>query len=375
MRIPATVHGRRATFAVYRGCDHMSLALIAMMATGAANSHGVGITDEIIGDVSCPQADRDRTPWRWHEQLPIDKRPLSSKAAGDSLSYVPLQPFLVADVEAPDFTSTITRLLDVFGVAVVLGLLRAPLSDELADHLHHEAQTSTAKRGPVRKAGAARIDIPSSLSPADSPAVRAFMGVLEVLGDGYSSLLGDGAMLTDFAAMIPYPGAQAQGLHSDRPLSNNTYRFVTTFVYSKDVGLWDGALDVWPGSHRNQNSCTALKCPSPAIRIAPVPAGTAVIYDDRLRHRGSANERTVGEAPAVSKVRGGESGTGHAGARVSLYFGWKSEMGHDPDGESIAMEVKHGMRNTILPAYKRRITLASARTSGGVFDFRPRRIS
>ena len=109
-------------------------------------------------------------------------------------------------------------------------------------------------------------------------------------------------------------------------------RMLTVFVYPNTVDDDMGALDVWPGTHTHfhflsqDDKWTAYT--APALRIA-VPAGSVVVMDSRLHHRGSAN---------TSKKR-----------RPTLYFSFVQRRGERPDGATYSLRRQYeGKRQVVL---------------------------
>jgi len=197
--------------------------------------------------------------------------------------------------------------------------------------------------------------------------------------------------------------------------ASDDFRFMTTFVYAVDVGLHGGALDVWPGTHHdgffeslhavlddklaawaacfeekgkrekdekrkrgsggergekteNENGCGSDPSPSdpfpflklwpPAVRLA-LPKGSAVIYNARLLHQGSANTLRPG-SPRQSRPQAESTAeTGVLdGARVAFYFTLQSEFGVD-HGDRLAFEMD--MTHSLLHKYRGLNTLDALR--------------
>lgn len=164
--------------------------------------------------------------------------------------------------------------------------------------------------------------------------------------------------------MVANPGARAQHVHPDLdgPTVDHPdlHRMLSTFLYARDVELDQGALDVWLGTHtiafsqfRAADDSPAETLPrlSPSVRVAPVQAGSAVLFFGHLLHRGSANSKP----PSKSMTS----------ARSSLYWTFMTEHGSDP-GERIKYEMA-GSTFTMLPEYRDQVSLETAMFSDGIY--------
>ena len=127
--------------------------------------------------------------------------------------------------------------------------------------------------------------------------------LLATKGGGSGGNAGASYRLAELAAVIVKPGAEAQPRHVDtypdfeRVASGRDVLGAEPLVVSAFLSLSDthedmGPLEVWPGSHLNHFAYDSVLTDYDKIlgvRVAPVPAGTVVVYVSRLVHRGSAN--------------------------------------------------------------------------------------
>ena len=144
--------------------------------------------------------------------------------------------------------------------------------------------------------------------------------VTQFLKPVLSRALGRDATLVEFAGLTSYPGAAMQDAHVDSRMTNlaelnSTAALWTAFVYLTDVTFDMAPLELWAGTHTSyhflDSAELAMLDGSPALRLA-VKAGTVVLYDSRLEHRGTANT-----SPR---------------ARPSVYFSFQSPHGTEPIG-------------------------------------------
>ena len=141
--------------------------------------------------------------------------------------------------------------------------------------------------------------------------------------------LGRNATLVEFAGMTSYPGAAMQDAHVDSRMTqpaelNSTALLWTAFVYLEDVETDMAPLELWPGTHTYFNFLDDAELgmleESPALRLA-VKAGTVVLYDSRLEHRGTANA-----SPRP---------------RPTVYFSFQSTRGTEPMGPTFTVRSEY----------------------------------
>eukprot|EP01065_Artemidia_motanka_P051554 TRINITY_DN9120_c0_g1_i1.p1 TRINITY_DN9120_c0_g1~~TRINITY_DN9120_c0_g1_i1.p1 ORF type:complete len:1134 (+),score=208.98 TRINITY_DN9120_c0_g1_i1:58-3459(+) len=217
-----------------------------------------------------------------------------------------------------------------------------------------------------------RQDIAQELGEG-GPAQDLLTAVLQRTGVGrlLESVLGAEARLCECSCLVPHPGARAQPPHSDttsRTLADSGAALcVSVFIPLVDVTPDMGPLDAWPGSHG-----VLQLMPDPLRHLAPpegsppfreffseeeeldyhrkhasapqdprgvlfrrvafaVPAGSAVVMDSRLMHRGGAN---------CSDRR-----------RPVFYVTFASEKGAFPEGSTYSLSEKVRKRGLTLRSF------------------------
>ena len=101
--------------------------------------------------------------------------------------------------------------------------------------------------------------------------------------------------LVEFSSLCPFPGAESQKVHpdvtinsgSDHTLISCDKKIVTIFVNLFNVNKKDGPLEVFPGSHTHPDICNFKKGNKPRSRLMTGPAGSSVLMDGRIWHRGT----------------------------------------------------------------------------------------
>ena len=106
--------------------------------------------------------------------------------------------------------------------------------------------------------------------------------------------LSDTAILETYGAVVSQPGAKQQHVHRDAPLlfdsaiapmlPAHALTFALPLVEMNDL---HGSTSLWPGSHRWPRRDDAVEPQTPVI-----PAGSCVLWDFRLYHRGTPNRST-----------------------------------------------------------------------------------
>lgn len=113
-----------------------------------------------------------------------------------------------------------------------------------------------------------------------------------------AALLGDGAFFgfPQYCCNVNCPGSVDQEVHFDPGPPGA----LAVNIALRGVGADDGAIELWPGSHREETSVTAITAHERARRreLAPPVRGTTskgdiLIRDLRLWHRGRANPSTT----------------------------------------------------------------------------------
>lgn len=196
------------------------------------------------------------------------------------------------------------------GVVLLDQRLEPPLLERLRERFlellaEHAGQQPT-NRGPARY----QIYLPWE-PPFDDPGLWARPEVLEVVQD----LLGPDPALVYLASDTPLPGSEYQKVHADTrqlfpeaPLAMPPYGLVLN-VPLVDCTEENGSLEYWPGTHLfpppvSPSVEAETLSGIPSCR-ANMPAGSLLLRDLRLWHRGTPN-RSSSPRPhlAVVYVRG-----------------------------------------------------------------------
>jgi len=136
-----------------------------------------------------------------------------------------------------------------------------------------------------------RAQIPTTLDgPVADPAVFAPPSVLALA----RRLMGDDIIVGELGVVISHPGAGPQETHRDSTSLFGGLGVETEFPPVSmtmlaplvDVGPGMGPTEYWPGTHRLQDD--AVDTTAPPLR-ATLNAGSVVMHDWRIYHRGGAN--------------------------------------------------------------------------------------
>eukprot|EP00941_MAST-03F_sp_MAST-3F-sp1_P001661 g1661.t1 len=218
---------------------------------------------------------------------------------------------------------TVSLRLEKFGAAVVLNFIPKHECEELRQSIFDMIATPAYSFGNIQER-TYRKDYPLQLS-LNEPAGRIFERVSSLLAPVLVQQLGEDPLLVEYAAMLTFPGSKSQRKHADAGMDKTSDLFswaklYSVFVYLDDVDEDMGALDVWPGTHTHyhflQREEKAMMDSVASIRLA-VPAGSFVVYDSRLLHRGAEN--------TSKKVR------------PAFYFSWISRTGKLPNGPTYSI--------------------------------------
>lgn len=106
-------------------------------------------------------------------------------------------------------------------------------------------------------------------------------------------LLGEDVVVGEMGVVITHPGAGAQESHRDSVFLFGGIDIDTTMppfamnllIPLVDVGPDEGPTEYWPGSHR---TCDIAAATAPAPTPMTLKAGTVLLHDMRVIHRGSA---------------------------------------------------------------------------------------
>ena len=237
--------------------------------------------------------------------------------------------------------ATVVDYVRELGVAVLPALLDAEACRALAAWVKAalvDPDRNTNGLGGIAEAEF-RFDYPVEAEAA--PVQRVMGEALAFYGDVLEELVGNNATLEELSSITSVPGATQQGKHPDLGMEDPKHihgvqLLVTSFVALADVGTDQAALDLWPATHTHchflYNAEKEMLVSAPAVRLA-VPAGSVVLMDSRTYHRGTANT-----SPRDRPV---------------MYFSFMQNNG--------ARDRPRGPTFTMLPRYRGRVTLASAR--------------
>lgn len=136
-----------------------------------------------------------------------------------------------------------------------------------------------------------RAQVPIAIDGAvANPAFFAAPSILAIVKE----MMGEELIIGEMGVVISHPGAGPQILHRD---SNFLFGgldaeidlppfAMTLLIPLVDVSLDMGPTEFWPGSHRVRNQAEATA--APPLRT-PFKAGSALLIDARVFHRGGAN--------------------------------------------------------------------------------------
>jgi hypothetical protein len=103
--------------------------------------------------------------------------------------------------------------------------------------------------------------------------------------------LADEAVLESYGIVVSLPGAERQHLHRDGPALFDSAispllpaHALTVALPLVDMNETNGTTALWPGSHRWQKADRDAPSVSPVV-----PPGSAILWDFRLYHAGTAN--------------------------------------------------------------------------------------
>lgn len=134
-------------------------------------------------------------------------------------------------------------------------------------------------------------------APFCEPQVIAHPFALAVM----DQLLGDDCVCHYFASDTPLPGSDYQKVHSDiRPLFPESDLVAPPFSIVLNIPLVDfreenGPLEIWPGGTHLMPGVRDMERLAPLMRseLVLVPAGSLIIRDLRMWHRGTPNRSTA----------------------------------------------------------------------------------
>lgn len=161
--------------------------------------------------------------------------------------------------------------------------------DERGEY-HHNVSIDFRPEGGNHDLNRWNMHLPSRL-PFLDPRVFANPFVLPVIKE----ILGADCIAYLLASDVPFPGAGFQSIHQDFATSS-----IALNMPLVDFTEENGPLELWPGTHRQDGAPYSIKpfwlpperlkerIASPSKRML-IPAGSILIRDHRLIHRGTAN--------------------------------------------------------------------------------------
>jgi len=230
--------------------------------------------------------------------------------------------------------ATLSQRMKTWGVVVVRNAVSREACARARDYLYKQIEDPNQIFGNVH-AKKYRRDMPVNLT-ASRDTAGLFKGAVSTLAELYNEILGKDAVMVELSSLVSLPRTQSQNPHPDAGMDSiedfDRSLVLSTFLSLDDVKDNQAALDVWPGSHTfyhflsKANQKVILRMVSP-VRMS-VPAGTMVLMDSRLIHRGTTNR---------SKK-----------PRPVLYWSLMSREGRPPDGPTYS----------ILANYDKNLTLS-----------------
>ena len=92
--------------------------------------------------------------------------------------------------------------------------------------------------------------------------------------------------LVELSSITVFPGAESQPLHRDE--MGEGKQVISIFINLSDTHESTGALNVYPGSHKTTQTPDEAERSADGVALA-LPAGSVVIMNGKLLHRGLAN--------------------------------------------------------------------------------------
>jgi len=261
---------------------------------------------------------------------PVKQYPWSSKTNQEAVAALAVHARGTPRRLGADVAQMVKHRLKMWGVAVVHDVVSREQVDAVRAWLLEEVMdpANTDKFGSIH-AKKYRKDLPLDLSKSPL-ATKLFKDVVETLKPISEAILGDNPTLVELSSLTSLPRSHKQIAHPDSDMAGikafESSLVMSNFLALGDVGDNQAALDTWPGSHTffhflgEHNRKAILKMVSP-VRMS-VKAGSVVLMDSRLMHRGTSNNSTQ--------------------ARPVIYWSFRNTTAKPPTGPTY----------TILPKYK-----------------------
>lgn len=235
----------------------------------------------------------------------------------------------------PDFEDQLVLALRTDGYFLLEEAFSAEKTDQLFSAfkmlLDHFRETNESNRGKNRY---------NLALPPQSPFIDEDVIVGNPAYDVLQRVLGDDLAVSFLAADTPLEGSDYQNAHADgRMLFPKLGISLPAYCLVMNILLVDftkenGPLEIWPnGSHLFDGSEAMIGTEHRAPEQVIAPAGSLLVRDHRMWHRGSPN-RTPDMRPMMAVVyskswyRFGEAEVGTLPVHLSeeQYLGWTDEM-------------------------------------------------
>jgi len=193
------------------------------------------------------------------------------------------------------WTDQALRCVRQHGIIIIRNAIPLPvIAAVLADFkVRHDIHMTPGQKRLFRnfQSDPLRAQVPVAIDgPVANPAVFAAPSVMAVA----KSMMVDDLIVGENGVVISHAGAGPQNIHRDSDfLFGGLDQEIDLPPYSMtlllplvDVSLGMGPTEFWPGSHRQRDEAAVTAVPP---LCAPLAAGTALLLDARLLHRGGAN--------------------------------------------------------------------------------------
>jgi hypothetical protein len=197
----------------------------------------------------------------------------------------------------PETLRLAVQLVKVNGYALFEGVLPPEMVGRLRDAFMRVLSAYTARTDPNRGANRYQMHLPF-MAPFNDPDVITHPLALAVIDE----LIGKDCICHYFASDTPLPGSDYQRVHSDihllypdMPFSLPAYSLVVN-IPLVEFREENGPLEIWPGGTHLMPGGIDLQELAPHVHSERVlmPAGSLLIRDMRMWHRGTPNRS---EAP------------------------------------------------------------------------------
>lgn len=192
----------------------------------------------------------------------------------------------------PDTLQQAAQAVRVDGYVVFESVLPKDFLAELRGRFQEVFEAHVAKTDPNRGSNRYQMHLPFTPPFVDARIIENPL-ILPIL----DAVLGKDYVCHYFASDTPLPGSDYQAVHSDiallfpeMPLSLPAYSVVLN-IPLVDFTEDNGPLEIWPGGTHLMPGGTKLQELAPKMHSEPVlvPAGSLILRDMRMWHRGTPN--------------------------------------------------------------------------------------